>query len=189
MSKFFNSLNRHNKELCLVCCKHPLLSLRESHFAFIFKHHIPSTLSPSLSLEGLEIISTSGLEFQIVLWASSCHILLARAQFLLVQDNVRGGLTWTHWASELLTFFEPWVHETNKCINFEIPFFFLYFVSLSRKCKTHPGPVVHISGNPVDPNKVVELFSLWLKTQCKLHNFALLPHLYKQYNSKRSFHR
>ena len=23
-----------------------------------------------------------------------------------------------------------------------------------RKCKTHPGPVVHISGNPVDPNKV-----------------------------------
>ena len=23
-----------------------------------------------------------------------------------------------------------------------------------RKCKTHPGPVIHISGNPVDPNKV-----------------------------------
>ena len=113
MSKFFNSLSQHNKELSLVCCKHPLLSLRESHFAWIFKHHIPSTLSPSLSLEGLVIISTSGLEFQIVLWASSCHILLARAQFLLVQDNVRGGLTWTHWASELLTFFEPWVHETN----------------------------------------------------------------------------
>ena len=95
MSKFFNSFNQHNKELSLVCCKHPLLSLRGSHFSFIFKHHIPSTLSPSLSLEGLVIISTSGLEFQIVLCASSCHILLARAQFLLVQDNVRGGLTWT----------------------------------------------------------------------------------------------
>ena len=38
-------------------------------------------------------------------------------------------------------------------------FVFLCFVSLSRKCKTHPGPVVHISGNPVDPNKVVEFFS------------------------------
>ena len=23
-----------------------------------------------------------------------------------------------------------------------------------RKCKTHPGPVVHISGNPADANKV-----------------------------------
>ena len=23
-----------------------------------------------------------------------------------------------------------------------------------RKCKTHPGPVVQISGNPVDANKV-----------------------------------
>ena len=25
---------------------------------------------------------------------------------------------------------------------------------ICRKCKTHPGPVVHISCNPVDPNKV-----------------------------------
>lgn len=31
--------------------------------------------------------------------------------------------------------------------------FFLWNV-VCRKCKSHPGPVVHISGNPVDPNKV-----------------------------------
>lgn len=27
------------------------------------------------------------------------------------------------------------------------------------KCKTHPGPVVHISGNPVDPNKLLLAFN------------------------------
>lgn len=29
-----------------------------------------------------------------------------------------------------------------------------FVILIYRKCKSHPGPVVHISGNPVDPNKV-----------------------------------
>ena len=45
-------------------------------------------------------------EFQLVLWTSCCHILLAKCPFLLevVNDLVRGWLTFTlaHWASELL---------------------------------------------------------------------------------------
>ena len=37
----------------------------------------------------------------------------------------------------------------------ERPFIWFFFWNvICRKCKSHPGPVVHISGNPVDPNKV-----------------------------------
>ena len=37
------------------------------------------------------------IEFQLVLWASSCHIFLAQGHFLLVSVNdfIRGWLAWT----------------------------------------------------------------------------------------------
>ena len=43
------------------------------------------------------------------------------------------------------------IHTSSTIALFTNVCDFDFFV---RKCKTHPGPVVHISGNPVDPNKV-----------------------------------
>ena len=48
------------------------------------------------------------LEFQLVLWATNCHISLAWGHFLLilVNDLVRRWLAWTlvHWAGELYSY-------------------------------------------------------------------------------------
>ena len=45
------------------------------------------------------------IEFQLVLWASSCHIFLAQGHFLLVSVNdfITGWLAWTlaNWVNKL----------------------------------------------------------------------------------------
>ena len=52
-----------------------------------------------------------------------------------------------------------------RCILLEVMKFSVLF---GRKCKTHPGPVVHISGNPVDPNKVfVRAYSTCILTMIR----------------------
>ena len=52
------------------------------------------------------------VEFQLVLWASSYHILLDKGHFslVLVTDFVRLACTLAHWASQLFNPLSPNIH-------------------------------------------------------------------------------